>query len=309
MKTGSVSAKISVEGMTCSSCAGVIDSALNKVAGVRSVNVSLTQNMAVVEFDSTVTTADTLVDEVESVGFGAAVLSQKKMAAPVTSSSILTKISVEGMTCSSCAGVIDSALSKVVGVKTVNVSLTQNMAVVEFDSTVTTAESLAEEIESVGFGAAVLSQKKADSSGDEAGEGDPKVLLLVLEGRERHPPPALVSSLAADLRALNGVVSLEIQMESKNRAKQAKGKAKSANGVQSGDSDSALVPLELESSLDSGDIEVGNIDEEVEEEQPVPVIAFSSVLAYCQSALAVLTGREDEPESTSVQVRLSLEGL
>ncbi len=45
-------ATIGIDGMTCSSCSGTVESALKSVKGVKSANVNLTTNTALVSYDS-----------------------------------------------------------------------------------------------------------------------------------------------------------------------------------------------------------------------------------------------------------------
>lgn len=63
---------LKVEGMYCAGCAGSIERALGRVAGVRQVNVDRQQNRATVEHDDTVT-SPALADLVNEIGFTATV--------------------------------------------------------------------------------------------------------------------------------------------------------------------------------------------------------------------------------------------
>lgn len=160
---------LGIDGMTCSSCSNTVENALGSAAGVQHAAVNLTTNTATVEYDSMLTNAKKLVDEVESVGFGADVLideevedKQTSTTSPIhitESSSLRSSIlGIEGMTCSSCSGTVECAIRSIAGVnsESVVVALSTNTATFHYDSTKTSAAAIVEEIESVGFGAEIL---------------------------------------------------------------------------------------------------------------------------------------------------------
>lgn len=63
---------LKVEGMHCAGCAGSIERALSRIAGVRVVKVEREHNRATVEHDDTVT-SPALADLVNEIGFTATV--------------------------------------------------------------------------------------------------------------------------------------------------------------------------------------------------------------------------------------------
>ena len=65
---------LGIDGMTCSSCSGTVENSLNSVEGVISAQVNLSTNTAEVRYRDDIVKINTLVDEVEVVGFGAEVL-------------------------------------------------------------------------------------------------------------------------------------------------------------------------------------------------------------------------------------------
>ncbi len=64
-------------------------------------------------------------------------------------------LSVPGMTCAACPITVKKALSKVDGVKEVNVSYKKLEAVVTFDDAKTTVEALTKATENAGYSASV----------------------------------------------------------------------------------------------------------------------------------------------------------
>ena len=67
----SESLKIDITGMTCSSCSGRVETALNAAPGVSEATVNLAIENATIRFDATITSAAALVKVVEDAGYGA----------------------------------------------------------------------------------------------------------------------------------------------------------------------------------------------------------------------------------------------
>lgn len=104
-----------IDGMTCASCAGRVEKALAKVPGVESVSVNLATEQARIQAPADSLAA--LVDAVQQAGYS------------VPAHSL--ELDVGGMTCASCSGRVEKALSKVPGVERVSVNLANERAHVE----------------------------------------------------------------------------------------------------------------------------------------------------------------------------------
>ena len=104
-----------IDGMTCASCAGRVEKALAKVPGVESVSVNLATEQARIQAPADSLAA--LVDAVQQAGYS------------VPTHSV--ELDVGGMTCASCSGRVEKALSKVPGVERVSVNLANERAHVE----------------------------------------------------------------------------------------------------------------------------------------------------------------------------------
>ncbi|MDH0957959.1 heavy metal translocating P-type ATPase [Pseudomonas chengduensis] len=101
-----------IQGMTCASCAGRVERALRKLPQVSSVSVNLASEQARIEApaDSLPQLITTIIDA------GYAVPSQP------------LELGIEGMTCASCVGRIERALSKLPGISQVAVNLADEKA-------------------------------------------------------------------------------------------------------------------------------------------------------------------------------------
>ncbi len=115
---------LSVEGMTCASCVGRVERVLKAVPGVGSANVNLATERADIVFTGTpdVTAA---IEAIERTGF------------QVAEDTI--DLAVSGMTCASCVGRVERALSAVPGVRRASVNLATERAQVTAARGVTSA--------------------------------------------------------------------------------------------------------------------------------------------------------------------------
>ena len=104
-----------IAGMTCASCAGRVERALSKVIGTSAVSVNLATEQARVQAPSDRLPA--LIDAVQQAGYS---VPQQSL-----------ELSIDGMTCASCVGRVERALTKVPGVKSVSVNLANERAHLE----------------------------------------------------------------------------------------------------------------------------------------------------------------------------------
>jgi Cu+-exporting ATPase len=110
--------RVHLTGMTCATCAGSIEKALNKTKGVKQAKVNFASETASIEYDSKDIDLDGIKDTISEVGYGTAV--RKSM------------FPVRGMTCASCVARVEEALKNVSGVLNVSVNLASETATVEY---------------------------------------------------------------------------------------------------------------------------------------------------------------------------------
>jgi len=140
---------LKVEGIKISCCAEKVQSALQKVPEVKTVEVSLERKEAVVEFEKGKVTLAQLIEAVKEAGYQASLASEK------------TVLKVEGMSTACCATEVEEALLKVEGVKKVLTCChKRGIAVVEIDSDQVTTEQLIKAVEKAGFKASVEEMEK-----------------------------------------------------------------------------------------------------------------------------------------------------
>ena len=109
-------AVIPIEGMTCATCAGRIEKALQAVPGVEA-SVNLSSEQADVLFDSAQVQPAALIEAVSRAGYDVAHETRE--------------LAISGMTCTTCAGRVERALSAVPSVIRAEVNLASENASVE----------------------------------------------------------------------------------------------------------------------------------------------------------------------------------
>lgn len=108
---------LQVEGMSCASCVGRVEKALNGIDGVVSSGVNLANETAQVVFDSTVS-VESLVSTLKDAGYPARVEE--------------VVLDVQDMTCASCVGRVERALKAGDGVVDAAVNLAAETATVRY---------------------------------------------------------------------------------------------------------------------------------------------------------------------------------
>ncbi len=114
---------IPIRGMSCASCAQIIEKGLREIPGISFCQVNLATESAVTEFDPELVDLAKIKSVISELGYEVA---SKRSVFPV-----------HGMTCASCVARVENALSLVPGVITVSVNLASERVTVEYLDTVT----------------------------------------------------------------------------------------------------------------------------------------------------------------------------
>ncbi|MFZ9502452.1 MAG: heavy metal translocating P-type ATPase [Beijerinckiaceae bacterium] len=142
-----------VEGMTCATCAGRVEQALQALPGVEA-QVNLAGEQAHVAYDPARAAPQDIVSAIEGAGY------------EVPSTHM--RLSIEGMTCATCAGRVEKALAAAPGVRAAQVNLASETASVEGASGILRAADLVAAVEQAGHGARVLTDDAARHDEDDA---------------------------------------------------------------------------------------------------------------------------------------------
>jgi Cu+-exporting ATPase len=168
---------ISVFGMTCMHCHKRVKDAISKVNGVRSVDVSLENKSATIEFDEEVTNLEVIKKAVTNAGYevGEKTISKQEkvnenaQACPVviidskdtiekpvekkkTGTFTTISLKISGMTCAACASNIEKVTTKLKGVTSSTVNVSIEKASISYDPSQVGQKDIEEAIRSIGYG-------------------------------------------------------------------------------------------------------------------------------------------------------------
>ncbi len=135
-------AVLPIRGMHCASCSMNIEKSLKKVPGVKSANVNFASEKAHVEFDPEKTNEPNLEKAIEDAGYE--VIKSNGETGTVT-------LRVRGMDSQHCAGVIESSLRKLDGIRNVDVSFAIERAIIDFDPAKVSVEKIKKTIVDEGY--------------------------------------------------------------------------------------------------------------------------------------------------------------
>jgi Cu+-exporting ATPase len=140
-----------IEGMTCATCAGRVESALAKLPGV-SAQVNLAGEQAHIAYDPQSATPTDLVCAIEAAGYDVP--------------SAHYRLIIEGMTCATCVGRVEKALLGVPGITKAEVNLATETADVE--GVGVRAVDLIGAVKDAGYGARLLTDDAGRNAQAEA---------------------------------------------------------------------------------------------------------------------------------------------
>lgn len=136
-------ATLTVTGMTCASCAKVVERKVSKVDGVHFANVNLATETLNVEFDENKIDIQQVKEAVEKAGYGV----QDEIADTIRE----VTIPISGMTCASCAKAVERSINKLPGIREVSVNYATERAKVVYDSSSTRISQLKDAITKAGY--------------------------------------------------------------------------------------------------------------------------------------------------------------
>eukprot|EP01038_Epipyxis_sp_PR26KG_P012668 gene12668-16984_t len=207
-------AVVAISGMSCSSCSSTIENHLRGLNGIELVSVSHISNNATIKYIDSQIKIVIVCEEINSIGFEAEVMNDDVL---IESPSKLkddpkriSKIMIEigGMTCSSCSNSISNVVQQLDGVININVNLSTSSALIEFNQTAISIESIIEEIESIGFDAVLLRKiDHVEIQNNDVTNRTIKTVLMNLE-TEGTLSADIISQLMFRLRGISGVIEV-----------------------------------------------------------------------------------------------------
>ncbi|TQV98525.1 heavy metal translocating P-type ATPase [Cordyceps javanica] len=207
-----------VSGMTCGACTSAVEAGFKGLDGVGSVSVSLVMERAVVMHDPAKISADQIQEIIEDRGFDAEVLATD-LPTPVLSrhpslslepSTFSTTVAIEGMTCGACTSAVEGGFKDLPGLKSFSISLLSERAVIEHDSSLLTAEQIAEIIEDRGFGAEIVDSVRAvQASKTDDASSNTATTTVAIEGMTCG---ACTSAVEGGFKGVDGIIKFNISL-------------------------------------------------------------------------------------------------
>lgn len=155
-----------VKGMTCAACAASVERILNKMESVDHASVNLILNQVTIHGDP-VESIDVYNERLAKAGFSLSEMEHLKD----------IELSISGMHCAACAASIERSISKMEGVKRINVNLVMNRASLLYDAGKIKRTEIMDKIAQLGFQAEVLQRSKQEI---ETPKRDTKIYVTLL---------------------------------------------------------------------------------------------------------------------------------
>ncbi|WP_255192734.1 heavy metal translocating P-type ATPase [Natronobeatus ordinarius] len=144
-------AHVEITGMSCATCSGAVEDALEGLEGVESASANFATDEGTVEYDPEETSLSEIYDAIEAAGYEAASESRT--------------ITVLGMSCATCSGAVADALEDVPGVVRADVNFASDEAQVTYNPVDVSRRDLYDAIEESGYEPV----REDDGNGDEGG--------------------------------------------------------------------------------------------------------------------------------------------
>ena len=159
--------RLPITGMTCATCAGRVEAALNAIPGV-AATVNLADEQADLSFDPHRTTPEQLAAAVQAAGYD--IRPDRR------------ELAIGGMTCATCTGRVEHALAAVPGVLHAEVNLATQRATVEGLGGLLRPAALIEAVQDAGYDATLLTGDAAQQRAAEQADATRlhRLLLQVL---------------------------------------------------------------------------------------------------------------------------------
>nr|XP_035153325.1 copper-transporting ATPase 2 isoform X2 [Callithrix jacchus] len=179
-----VTLQLRIDGMHCTSCILSIEENIGQLPGIQSIQVSLENKTAQVQYDPSCTSPVSLQRAIEALPPGNFKVSLPDGAEgcgtdhgpfschspgfsqrnQVQGTCSTTVIAIAGMTCASCVHSIEGMISQREGVQQISVSLAEGTGTVLYNPSVISPEELSSAIEDMGFEASVISENCSTNS-------------------------------------------------------------------------------------------------------------------------------------------------
>lgn len=159
-----------VKGMNCASCAGAIEKALSKTAGVKSAAVNFAAEKATIEWDEKKAAVEKMVEAVRKTGY--------ELAAAETPGTEILRLKVIGMESGHCAMIVEQAVKSLSGVKSAAADFANSRAKIVYETAKTNPRAIQKAIIEAGYKPIIAEGKKEEREGREKREKNRELKIL-----------------------------------------------------------------------------------------------------------------------------------
>ncbi|KAJ5749198.1 uncharacterized protein N7511_010894 [Penicillium nucicola] len=188
-------AQISIEGMSCASCANSITAEVQQLEFVKEITVNLLTNSATLIYIGPKNNIDKIVEQIDDIGFEASldeVNPVRKAPFPTDSIEIYTsEIAITGMTCGSCSGAVTRGIEELSFVRDVSINLLSHSGRVEFEGR-DNVDKIIEKIEDLGYEAAINSVSPVTGVPERSRSNQHRTISIRVDGMFCHHCPLAV---------------------------------------------------------------------------------------------------------------------
>jgi Cu+-exporting ATPase len=146
LKIKSSKCYLHIRGMTCASCVSTIEKQLLKNKSIISALVALMAQKAEIEYNPNAIKPQQIADIVSDMGYHSSVIENES-----AKSTHEITLHILGITCNSCIQTIESNLKKLLGIKTVTISLSEPKSKISYDPDLIGPRNIITRIEDLGF--------------------------------------------------------------------------------------------------------------------------------------------------------------
>lgn len=143
-----------IGGMTCASCAMVVEQTVRKLEGVEQAHVNVATEVLTIVYQPERLTEQALAQAVEQAGY------------QLMGETVTENYRIEGMTCASCALTIERAVGQLNGVQNASVNLATEQLTVIYRPQYLTQDAIEKAIRQAGYDGQILSDSKSSNQLD-----------------------------------------------------------------------------------------------------------------------------------------------
>ncbi|MDO8341270.1 MAG: copper ion binding protein, partial [Candidatus Woesebacteria bacterium] len=154
---------LKIKGMHCTSCEKIITNELSLIKGTKNILIDSKTGSGRLTIVNNNVTDDQIINAIKNVGYDGTILNplnKKKVASEKLTDSLIVKkgidrinLSIKGMHCTSCAGLIERQIKKIDGVSEARVNFASEKASILYDLSICKSSDFINAVEKAGYSA------------------------------------------------------------------------------------------------------------------------------------------------------------